>query len=111
MVRLPGFLPVCAFSVALLVPCYRLETCGNRRRLRGKTVTTEEACQKVRALKALVECLRTEAVRHPDDREVHDDWRASCRDLDLATAALAEFLGDRPSAAWFRKKGKPKAEP
>jgi hypothetical protein len=67
-------------------------------------VTTEEACQKVRELKALVECLRSEAARHPDDRELHDDWRASCRDLDLAAAALAELLGDRHTATWFRKR-------
>jgi hypothetical protein len=67
-------------------------------------LTTEEARQKVRELKELVECLRSEAVRHPDDRELNDDWRASCRDLDLAAAALAELLGDRHSAAWFRKK-------
>jgi hypothetical protein len=65
----------------------------------------------MRSSSLIHECLRSEAARHPDDREVHDDRRASCRDLDLATAALAEFLGDRPSAAWFRKKGKPKAEP
>ena len=65
-------------------------------------MTTEEARQKVRELKELVECLRSEAARHPDDREVHDDWRASCRDLDLASAALAELLGDRHSATLFR---------
>ncbi len=70
----------------------------------GGTLTIEEAGHKVRELKELVECLRSEAVRHPDDRELHDDWRASCRDLDLAIGALAELLGDRQSATWFRKK-------
>jgi hypothetical protein len=35
---------------------------------------------------------------------VYDDWRASYRDLDFATAALAEMLSDRQSASWFRKK-------
>jgi hypothetical protein len=59
------------------------------------------------ALKALVECLRSEAARHPDDRELHDDWRASCRDLDLAAAALAKLLGDRHAATWFRKRARP----
>jgi len=67
-------------------------------------LTIEEARHKVRELKELVECLRSEAARHPDDCEVHDDWRASCRDLDLATAALAELLGDHHSATWFRRK-------
>jgi len=50
-------------------------------------LTTDEARQKVRALEELVECLRSEAVCHPDGREVHDDWRAFCHDLDLAAAA------------------------
>jgi hypothetical protein len=66
-------------------------------------LTAEEARQKVRELKELVEGLRSEAARHPDDSEVHDDWRASCSDLDLATAALAELLGDRYGATWFRR--------
>jgi len=73
-------------------------------------LTIEEARQKVRELKELVECLSSEAARHPDDREVHDDWRASSRDLDLATVALAELLGDRHSATWFRKKAQAYAE-
>ena len=60
----------------------------------------------MRELKRLVDYLHGEAVRHPDDREVQDDWRDSCRDLDLATAALAELLGDRDSATWFRKKAR-----
>jgi len=69
-------------------------------------LTTEEARPKVRELKELVECLRSEAARRPDDREVQEDWRASCGDLDLAIAALAELLGDLSSATWFRKKAR-----
>jgi len=90
----------------LRFPWYQLETFANRRNSGGGTLTIEEARRKVRELKELVECLRNEAMRHPDDREVHDDWRDSCRDLDLATAALAELLGDRHTASWFRKKAR-----
>jgi hypothetical protein len=67
---------------------------------------TEEACQKVLALKRWLNASAVKR-RHPDDRELHDDWRASCRDLDLAAAALAELLGDRHTATWFRKRARP----
>ena len=68
-------------------------------------MTTEEARQKLRELTALVESLRQEAMLHPDDAEAGAAWRASCRDLDGAIAALAELLGDRENAARFRKEG------
>jgi hypothetical protein len=61
-------------------------------------VSTEEARQKLRELTALVEPLRQEAMLHPDDAEAGEAWRASCRDLDGAIAALAELLGDRENA-------------
>ena len=59
-------------------------------------MTPEEARQKLRELTALVESLRQQALLHPDDAEADEAWRESRRDLDVAIAALAELLGDRP---------------
>jgi hypothetical protein len=58
----------------------------------------------VRELTALVQPLRRETMLHPDDAEAGEAWRESRRDLDVAIAALAELLGDRKSAARFRRR-------
>ncbi len=76
------------------------------RKHRGNTVTIDEAREKVRELKVLVELLHSEALCHPENCEAQDVWRASCRDLNLASAALAELLGDRETAAWLRSKAR-----
>lgn len=69
-------------------------------------MTIDEAREKVRELKVLVELIHSTAVCDPGDREAQDAWRASCRDLNLASAALAELLGDRETAAWLRSKAR-----
>jgi len=69
-------------------------------------VTGEEAREKLRELTVLVESLREQAMLHPDDTQAEEAWRESRRDLNIATAALADLLGHREIAARLRKKAR-----
>jgi hypothetical protein len=60
-----------------------------------RSARSGDICNESRRAFRIGEVLSAELILHID----------SCRrDLDLATAALAELLGDRHGAAWFRKK-------
>jgi hypothetical protein len=47
------------------------------RKHRGNTVTIDEAREKVRELKVLVELLHSEALCHPENCEAQNAWRTS----------------------------------
>jgi hypothetical protein len=67
-------------------------------------VTTEEAREKLRELTILVESLHKQAMLHPNDRDAQEAWRESRRDLDIATATIAELLGPHEIAEKKKKK-------
>jgi hypothetical protein len=74
------------------------------RAARDEAVTTEEASEKLRELTSLVQALRSHAMLHPNDLDAQIAWRESRRDLDIATAAIADMLGHHEIAARLKKK-------
>lgn len=73
-------------------------------------MTIEEAREKLRELTALVESPRNQAMLHPNDRDVQAAWREPRRDLDIATAAIANMLGHHEIAARLKRRSKPKRD-